>query len=106
MKNGDQWSPFIFRTFLRGHLRFLGHITTANPTSPVVFPEALASLTHIQPDHILRETDPVTIQDVSPQCLYESEYPHRFCVKNLKSSKSLIQMVNAGSPFWARISNS
>ena len=41
------WSPFIFRTFLRGHLRFLGHITTANPASPVVFPEALTSLAHI-----------------------------------------------------------
>ena len=46
-------SPFTFRTFLCGHLRFLCHITTANPASPVVLPETCTSLTHIQPDHIL-----------------------------------------------------
>ena len=65
-------SPFTFRTFLRGHLRFLGHITTTTPASPVVFPETCTSLTHIQSDHILREINPVSIQDIFPQCLYES----------------------------------
>lgn len=96
-------SPFTFRTFLRGHLRFLGHITTANPASPVVFSEVLASLTHIQSDHILREIDPVPMQDVFPQRLYESEYPHTNFVN---SSKQLKQMVSTGSLFCPSTSNS
>ena len=95
--------PSSIWTSLCGHLCFLGHITTTNPASPVIILEILTSLTHIQPNHILREIHPVPIQDVSPQCLYESEYPHTNFVN---SSKQLKQIVSTGSLFCPSTSNS
>lgn len=90
-------SPLIFWTFLTGHLCFLHKITPAFPASTIISFKIFTSITFVKSQYIFFKSHPVSKPKISPQCLYESQYPFH-CINLTKSSKLDIQIVSTGFP--------